>query len=195
MANSITLIRLLSIFVVGYIALYTTAKWQLLNPALITISVLLDGLDGFVARIRNETSVFGAVFDIAADRIIEITLWVLLAKLNMVSIWIAIIFLTRGILVDSLRKNHTYQGNLPFGIMKSGIGKFLVASRTMRFAYGFIKLITFSWLFFLIPASELWPHMFSTHAVIFSYISNVLVYTAVTICLIRGVPVIIEAVI
>lgn len=193
-ANLITIFRLALAFVVVAIALYATAPWQLLNVPLVIINILLDGLDGVIARLRNEVSVFGAIFDIAADRIIETTFWVILAKLNTVSVWIAIIFLTRGILVDSLRKPHTDQGKTPFSIMRTPLGKFLVASRTMRFAIGFMKLVTFSWLFFLIPAAELWPQLLATHHCLFAIISNVLVYTSVTICLARGIPVIVEAV-
>ena len=195
MANLITLFRLISVFIIGAIALYAAPQWQLLNAPLIIINILLDGLDGKIARARNETTVFGAVFDIAADRIIEITLWLILAELGAVSIWIAIIFVTRGILVDSLRKHHADQGKLPFSIMRTPLGKFLVASRTMRFAIGFIKLITFSWLFFLIPAAEIWPQIFIIHHDLFNYVSNILVYTAVTISLVRGIPVILEAII
>jgi len=195
MANLITLFRLMSVFIIGAIALYAAPQWQLINAPLIIINILLDGLDGKIARARNETTVFGAVFDIAADRIIEITLWLILAELGAVSIWIAIIFVTRGILVDSLRKHHADQGKLPFSIMRTPLGKFLVASRTMRFAIGFIKLITFSWLFFLIPAAEIWPQIFIIHNDLFSYISNILVYTSVTISLARGIPVILEAII
>ena len=195
MANLITLFRLMSVFIIGAIALYAAPQWQLINAPLIIINILLDGLDGKIARARNETTVFGAVFDIAADRIIEITLWLILAELGAVSIWIAIIFVTRGILVDSLRKHHADQGKLPFSIMRTPLGKFLVASRTMRFAIGFIKLITFSWLFFLIPAAEIWPQIFVIHNDLFSYISNILVYTSVTISLARGIPVILEAII
>ena|SRR3990170_1436050 len=195
MANLITLFRLISVFIIGAIALYAEPQWQLLNPPLIIINILLDGLDGKIARMRNESSVFGAVFDIAADRIIEITLWLILADLGMVSIWIAIIFVTRGILVDSLRKHHADQGKLPFSIMKTPLGKFLVASRTMRFTIGLIKLVTFSWLFFLIPATEIWPQIFIVNHELLNYISNTLVYSMVTISLVRGVPVILEAVI
>lgn len=192
MANLITLFRLTSVFVIGAIALYADTPWQFLNPPLIIINILLDGLDGIIARKHNEDSVFGALFDIAADRIIEITLWFILAQLNVVSVWIALIYLTRGILVDNLRTPHANLGNMPFSIMKTSLGKFLVGSRTMRFASGLIKLITFSWLFFMIPASDAWPTFFVTYDFLFSWISNILIYTSVAICLARGIPVIME---
>ncbi len=192
MANLITLFRLASVFVIGAIALYADALWQFLISPLIIINISLDGLDGIIARKHKEDSVFGALFDIAADRIIEITLWIILAKLNVVSVWIALIYLTRGILVDNLRTPHANQGNMPFSIMKTSVGKFLVGSRTMRFASGLTKLVTFSWLFFITPASTVWPETFVTYNILFSWISNILISTSMTICLARGVPVILE---
>lgn len=192
MANLITLIRLAGVFIIGIIALYAPAPWQLLNIPLVIINILLDGLDGHVARLRHETSVFGAVFDIAADRIIESVLWMILANLGMVSIWVAIILITRGILIDSLRKPHAHRGLAPFDIMRTSIGKFLVASRTMRFTIGFIKLLTFAWLFFLVPAPALWPSILVNNYALFNSISDILVYTTVMICLARGIPVILE---
>ena len=194
MANLITLFRLLLLFIIVAIALYASPKWQLLNSLLIIINIILDGLDGITARLRNETSVFGAVFDIATDRIIEITLWVVLAKLNMVSIWIAIIFVTRGILVDSLRNSCASQGRTPFSIMTTRAGEFLVKSRTMRFLSGLTKLLVFSWLFFLIAAVEAWPQTFSAYHYICDLVSNILISSAVILCLARGIPVILESI-
>src|SRR3546814_3442538 len=56
-------------------AYWAPPRWQLLDPPLLLLIISLDGLDGWVARRRGETSVFGAVFDIAADRVVEAVLW------------------------------------------------------------------------------------------------------------------------
>lgn len=194
MANLITLIRLVTVFIIVAIALYAAPVWQLLNVPLIIIIISLDGLDGIIARLRNEVSVFGAVFDIAVDRITESVLWITLAELGMVSIWVAIVLLTRGILVDCLRKPHTHQGKAPFSIMQTAVGKFLVASRTMRFASGLFKLLTFSWLFFLMPAFNLWPQMIIDNYNLLNFFSNILVSITVAICLLRGIPVVLETI-
>ena len=41
-----------------------------------------DGIDGYVARKLNQTSLFGATFDIAADRIIELTMWIVFCRFS-----------------------------------------------------------------------------------------------------------------
>lgn len=194
MANIITFIRLITVFIIGAIALYASPTWQLLDAPLIVTNIVLDGLDGVIARARKETSIFGAVFDITADRIIEITLWLILAEVGLVSIWIAIIFVTRGFLVDSLRKQHANLGSAPFTIMKTNLGKFLVASRTMRFTYGLMKVLTFTWLFLLIPFPSLWPQWWFSYHDACNFLSGILVYSTVAICLARGLPVIFEAI-
>lgn len=191
MANLITLIRLILVFVIVALALYAKPAWQLLNLPLILIIISLDGLDGIIARIRKETSLFGAVFDITADRIVEMVLWILFAKLNLISVWVAIIFVVRGILVDSIRNKYTETGSAPFSIMTTSLGKFLVASKTMRFFYGFMKLVTFAWLLFLPPLNLLWHDLWFSSLQI-NIISNILVYFTLTLCLLRGIPVILE---
>ena len=181
------------IFAIVALALYAPPIWQLLNVPLIIVNITLDGLDGIIARARAESTPFGAIYDIAADRIIEITLWIVLAQLNMVSIWIALIFVARGVLVDNLRKHSTKTGEAPFSIMKTHLGKYLVAGRAMRFLYGLMKLITFAWLLLMLPLPSLLPHLYYNYDLIFNSISNVLITITVFICLIRGIPVIIES--
>jgi len=74
MANLITLSRLLLLFVVVAIA-YQPSSWlKLIDVPLLIFVFVTDGLDGYVARKRRETSQFGAMFDIAVDRIVELTL-------------------------------------------------------------------------------------------------------------------------
>ena len=71
MANIITLLRLLLVFVITALIEYASPLWQLLNVPLVMIIMSLDGVDGIVARACKETSLFGAVFDVAADRIMD----------------------------------------------------------------------------------------------------------------------------
>ena len=194
MANIITLTRLLLVLIIGAIAFYAPPIMQLLNVVFVIIAFILDAIDGIIARKRHEVTLFGAIFDIAADRIVEISLWIILAQVSIVSPWIAIIFVMRGILVDSLRKQQSNQGKAPFNIMKTKIGIFLVSSRAMRLWYGFFKLITFSWLFLQIPLPIIWPEVWIIFSNLFTFISYSLISVTVALCLIRGIPVLLEAI-
>ena len=104
MANLVTLSRLLLVFAVVVIAYQRPLGWlQLANVPLLVLAFAGDGLDGWLARRRGEASRFGALFDIAADRIAELTLWVVLADLDLIPVWVPLVFIGRGVLVDTLR--------------------------------------------------------------------------------------------
>ena len=66
--------------------------------------IILDGIDGLVARGLKLTSDFGAFLDIACDRIVESIYISLFVILQWIPFWILIVFLVRGILVDGVRR-------------------------------------------------------------------------------------------
>lgn len=51
---------------------------QILGAALLFLGLLLDTVDGIVARRTGQSSLLGSVLDIAADRTYELVLWVCL---------------------------------------------------------------------------------------------------------------------
>ena len=130
---------------------------QLANAPLLLFIIALDGVDGYVARKRNETSVFGSIFDIAIDRVVENVLWVVLADLGLVPIWVAIVFITRASIVDSIRYAAISRGETPFGSVHSQLGRVLVSGRFMRGLYGAVKAAAFGWIFFLQPLPAILP--------------------------------------
>jgi len=146
--------------------------------------LLLDGLDGIIARMLKVESNFGAFLDIACDRITEILYVSLFVTLKWIPFWILIVFLVRGILVDGIRGFATKEGKTPFGkksMMKTKLGYFLTSSRFMRFSYGGIKAIAFSFMF-LVHSSM--PQYLN--------IEMFLIYLMTFYCVIRGVPVLVE---
>lgn len=191
MANAITLLRLTLLFCLVGMAYWAPPAWQLANAPLLLVVIALDGVDGWVARRRGESSAFGAVFDIAADRVVEAVLWLVLADLGLAPIWVAILFVTRGVLVDCVRYARIAGGGSVFD-MRSRIGRFLVAGRFMRGLYGTLKAATFGWLFLLQPWPSLAPARFAEWAPLIEPITGGLVYGSALVCLLRGVPVIAE---
>lgn len=192
MANLITLLRFVLLFVLAALALRAAPVWQQASAPLIVLIIALDGLDGYVARRRRETSSFGSIFDIVVDRVVENVTWLVLAYTNLVSISVAILFITRGIIVDSIRYRAVSSGATVFGMMWSRMGRALVASRTSRALYGAIKLAAFGWLFLIQPWPALYPQLWAAWSGWIETVSDGLVAAAVAMCLARGLPVIIE---
>jgi len=192
MANVITLTRLLMVFPLVAMIYWASPGWLWLAPPLLLVIIALDGLDGYVARKRLETSVFGSIFDIAADRVIEYVLWTVLGHVGVVPMWVALVFIIRGTLVDSIRYAAIAGGQTAFGMMKSRLGRFLVAGRFMRGFYGGLKAVTFAWLLSLAPLAYFEPALWNAGRDAIALTTGVLVYSTVALCLLRGLPVLIE---
>jgi CDP-diacylglycerol--glycerol-3-phosphate 3-phosphatidyltransferase len=192
MANIITLTRLLLLLPLVAMIYLASPSWQLATVPLLAVIIGMDGLDGYVARKRREVSVFGSIFDIAVDRVIEYMLWAVLAHVGLVPMWVALVFIIRGTLVDSIRYAAIAEGETAFGMMRSPIGRFLVASRFMLGMYGTIKAIAFGWLLLIQPLPDLAPAFWGDWSGPVGMITIILVYASVVVCLVRGVPVIVE---
>jgi len=192
MANLITLGRFILLIVLIVLAYAQNPKLQLVNCPLLVIIFVLDGVDGYIARKRNEASLFGAIFDIAIDRVVENVLWVVLVDLRIIPVWVAVVFLIRCFVVDSIRAQGAAEGQTPFGMIRSPIGKFIVASSFMRLFYGALKAVTFGFIFLIQPWPALFPSFYTESQTMLTAVKWILVYATVTVCVIRGLPVIFE---
>ncbi|MBI4725759.1 CDP-alcohol phosphatidyltransferase family protein [candidate division TA06 bacterium] len=196
MANLVTLLRLVLLFVLVVMAYQTRYLWlQLANMPLLVIVIALDAVDGVVARKFKESALFGAIFDIMVDRVTENVLWIVLADLRCIPVWVALVFITRSLIVDSIRSHGIQQGKTPFGQIVSRSGQFLVGSRFMRGLYGTLKVVTFGWIFLLQPWPALMPGFWSQNAAYLKTATALLIYLTVAVCILRSVPVIAEFII
>jgi CDP-diacylglycerol--glycerol-3-phosphate 3-phosphatidyltransferase len=192
MANLVTLSRFLLLFVLVVMAYRAPPAWQLLDMPLLVLIIVLDAVDGYVARRRGESSVFGSIFDIAVDRVVENVLWIILADLDLIPVWVAITFITRSLIVDSIRCQGAAQGQSAFSMMRTPLGRFLVSGRFMRALYGTLKATTFGWIFLIQPWPSIFPTLWGHWASILQAVSLTLVSAAVLVCLLRAAPVVIE---
>ncbi len=200
MANLITLSRLFLLLVVVAIAYRPVSAMQLWIWPILAVVFISDGLDGWVARRRGEESLFGALFDIAVDRIVELTLWIVLADLDLIPIWIPIVFVVRGVLVDAIRASQVKADRgSPLALLNSPAARWLVAGRFMRGFYATIKACAFVGLFMIKPLpvgvetllpslTEVWAQL----QPVWEWLAMALTYLAVALCLLRGMPVILE---
>lgn len=198
-ANQITVGRIglafLSIALLG-----APGIWAWVAVVLIMFVLALDAVDGYVARRRKETSKLGAALDIAGDRAVENLYWIFFAVAGLISLWIPIVFLVRGLATDFLRNlAFQQQGRTAFGsesMMATGWGRALVGSRWSRAAYGIVKCVCFCYLAILaaLQGSQGWPFsvslagLWSTLTVVATFLS----VAATLFCIARGIPVLWE---
>ncbi len=192
MANWITTLRIVLVLVLVGLIYQLSPAWQLFNAALLIFIFILDGVDGYVARKWNETSTFGAAYDIAADRVVENSLWIVFTHLGYTPVWVPIVFVSRGFVVDVIRSRVRLRGQTPFSMMRGPVGRLLVAGRAMRFLYGGVKAAAFGWILLLRGGRELWPELWNDWSVRLNTVTQILVISAVTLCLVRGLPVILD---
>lgn len=195
MANIITVARFPLLFLIVILLTLPSAGARAACAPLVLVLILMDTIDGLVARSRKEESLLGSVLDIMADRSVELVLWVVYAHLGLVPLAIPIIFIVRGTVVDSLRAIGVGAGKTPFGSTTSALGHFLVGSPWMRSSYGVAKALAFT-LLALTSSLQLYAAADqglaqtaqTTHTV-----ALVLSWIATAFCIVRGLPVIIES--
>jgi CDP-diacylglycerol---glycerol-3-phosphate 3-phosphatidyltransferase len=165
---------------------------QLAGIGVLLVGLLLDTVDGIVARRTGQTSLFGSVLDIAADRTYELVLWVGFADLGLIPAWVPFVILTRTTLTDAFRSLGVGQGAGPFDQHRTALGRFVVRSSTMRIAYSAGKVATFCGLG-LVRALDGFPagSMAARVALPLTAMAEVALWITVLLCLVRGVPVIV----
>ena len=188
MANFITIFRVFLMFIAVYLIIALPESVAALVWALILtiLAFALDGVDGWVARKFHEESKLGALLDIMSDRIVENTYWILFAVQGWLSILFPLIALTRGFVTDTIRSAAMEKGYTPFGMQKNPICKFITGSKFMRISYAVAKVVAF----IVIVASKI-PNL--PHADIVFEVGYWLAVIAIVFCVVRGLPVVIEA--
>jgi len=194
MANTITLMRLPFLVVIVALLYIDAPQLHVVTAGLVLLLILMDTLDGIVARRRQEVGMLGSKLDIAVDRIVELVLWVAYAHLGLISVAIPIIVIIRGGLVDTVRSFSLIWGETSFGMMRTRWGQWLVGGPFMRSLYGLTKAFAFCTLALSLGLQGLWAGTSRAGwAEAVSAVSVIASWIAVTICLVRGIPVLWEA--
>jgi phosphatidylglycerophosphate synthase len=191
LANWITLSRFPLLLITALI-LYHGSPWaRLAGVGLLFLGLMLDTVDGVVARRRGETSLFGSVLDIAADRTYELVLWVCFADLRMIPVVIPLIIIARTTLTDAFRSMGVGQGTAPFAQHRTALGRFLVGSTFMRTGYAVTKVITFCGLALAQALSAVPGYASAVPGMMIGL--RVTAWLAVAFCVFRGLPVIVHS--
>lgn len=191
LANWITISRFPLLLTTVLMLYLGTPAVQVAGAGLLFLGLMLDTVDGMVARKTAQPSLFGSVLDIAADRTYELVLWVCFADLGLIPLAIPVIIIARTTITDALRSIGVGQGTAPFAQHRSAVGRFLVGSPWMRTGYSVSKVTTFCGLALAHAFAGL-PGMTEGSGVAQMMTGlRVLAWVAVLFCVFRGVPVIV----
>lgn len=188
MANFITIFRVFLMFIGVYLVMTQEGNFNAYVWALVLtiLAFSLDGLDGYVARKFHEESKLGALLDIMSDRIVENTYWIVFAVMGWLPVWFSLVALTRGFVTDTIRSAAMEKGLTPFGMQRNPICKWITGSKFMRITYAVAKVLAF----IVIIAAKV-PNM--PNADVVYHVGYLLALIAIVFCVVRGLPVVIEA--
>ena len=188
MANFITIFRVFLMFIGVYLVMTQKGNFNAYVWALVLtiLAFSLDGLDGYVARKFHEESKLGALLDIMSDRIVENTYWIVFAVMGWLPVWFSLVALTRGFVTDTIRSAAMEKGLTPFGMQRNPICKWITGSKFMRITYAVAKVLAF----IVIIAAKV-PNM--PNADVVYHVGYLLALIAIVFCVVRGLPVVIEA--
>ncbi|HHT48168.1 MAG TPA: CDP-diacylglycerol--glycerol-3-phosphate 3-phosphatidyltransferase [Firmicutes bacterium] len=110
LADYLTLLRIVLTPVCIYFLFVPMEHKEIYAAAVFIVAALTDGLDGYVARIRKETTAFGKSFDPIADKILIGSALYSLFMLGKVSWWVVAVILAREVLITILRSKAKKKG-------------------------------------------------------------------------------------
>lgn len=96
LANRLTLVRILMTPAIAVLLLYRQTGLALI---VFSLAGLTDALDGFVARRRGQRTTLGMVLDPLADKLLMISVVLVLTSLKELPRWFMIIILSRDIIL------------------------------------------------------------------------------------------------
>lgn len=122
-ANTVTLTRMvfIPVFLLVLLAdwprwLEAPALWYSLRPwlAAFVFAALAatDGVDGYLARSRNEVTTFGKFLDPLADKLLVTAALLALVEMHVVPAWIALVIVAREFIVSGLRMVASAEGTV-----------------------------------------------------------------------------------
>ena len=122
-ANTVTIARmvLIPVFLLVLLAdwphwfhapgiVYTLRPW--IAAAVFAVLAATDGVDGYLARSRNEVTTFGKFLDPLADKLLVTAALLALVEMHVLPAWIALIIISREFIVSGLRMVASAEGTV-----------------------------------------------------------------------------------
>ncbi len=118
--NVLTLLRIVAVPVLVVALLDETPDGDVIAAVVFALAALTDGLDGYIARRRQQVTTFGKLMDPLADKLLVIAALISLVSLDRLAAWIAMVIIARELAVTGLRSIAAERGVV---IAASWLGK------------------------------------------------------------------------
>jgi CDP-diacylglycerol---glycerol-3-phosphate 3-phosphatidyltransferase len=150
--NQLTILRILLVPVIGAVlAVDFTYHYQVGAVAYATAAAT-DTLDGRIARSRNLVSELGKFLDPLADKLLVITVLVILASQSLLWSWVVVVIAAREFLITGIRSVAAAQGvvvsSTPWGKSKMLTQNIMIGLIILAQPYTWLKpaAVAFTWI-------------------------------------------------
>jgi CDP-diacylglycerol---glycerol-3-phosphate 3-phosphatidyltransferase len=121
--NQLTILRILMVPVIGAVLAINFTNHYQIAAAIYVAAAATDTLDGRIARSRNLVTELGKFLDPLADKLLVITVLVILASQSLLPSWVVVVVAAREFLITGLRSVAAAQGvvvsSTPWGKSKT----------------------------------------------------------------------------
>lgn len=108
--NQLTILRILLVPVIGAVLVIDFNDHYQISAAAYVAAAATDTLDGRIARSRNLVTELGKFLDPLADKLMVITVLVILASQSLLPSWVVVVVAAREFLITGLRSVAAGQG-------------------------------------------------------------------------------------
>lgn len=143
-ANFITLLRILLVPAIVWAAL---SDQMMLAFILFLAAGVSDGIDGIVARYFNQQTELGTILDPIADKLMLVCVFISLAYLGTIPLWLVILIVSRDMLIV-------------FGVLLAFVMSLPVTIRPLWIskANTAVQIILAAWVLFSLAFGIQWPN-------------------------------------
>ena len=110
--NKLSLLRMALIPVMVLLMYFDNVPCQLASAAVFGLAAYTDYLDGHIARKNKIVTDFGKFIDPVADKLLNLSAFVMLTRAGLIPHWAVVVILARELSVDGLRLVAVGQGNV-----------------------------------------------------------------------------------
>lgn len=124
--NSLSLVRILTAPLLVVLLLNPGERLSVASAIIFALVCVTDWLDGYIARKKGLTTTLGKFLDPLADKLLIVTVFIMLIPLGRIPAWVVALIIGREIAVTGLR---AVASNMGVVIAASRLGKFKTLSQ------------------------------------------------------------------
>lgn len=159
LANKITLARVLMIPVFMLVLFSNFNGSNYVAAFIFTIAAATDGLDGYIARSRNQITTFGKFIDPLADKLLVSAALISMVQLGTVPAWIVVVIIAREFTITGFRIIAASEG---ITIAASPLGKIKTSTQLIAIIAILIDNFPFKFINFPFDIIMLYVSLFFT---------------------------------